>query len=157
MSFARIAVCLMAGLVSLFVFGSNSEVNAQEHCGAGYGLYSQLGFGGFGFRNTPYTLGQVPVPPYFALHPPVYYRAPVPRPYGYSPFAYPGHILTPEPVVSPELINNPYCAPTSLAPEADSAPGITNSASAKPKMIVNPFVSMSSDDAVVAVAQAVKQ
>ena len=70
------------------------------------------GFGGYGFGGlSPYSLGQVPVPPYFALHPPVYYSAPVPRSYGYSPYAYPGRIVTPEapvPVV-PEVIDNAFC------------------------------------------------
>ena len=34
--------------------------------------------------------------PYFAAHPPVYYSYPVPRTYGYSPFAYPPYVMTPE-------------------------------------------------------------
>ena len=33
--------------------------------------------------------------PYYALHPPVYYSYPVARPYGYSPFAYPPGVTTP--------------------------------------------------------------
>jgi hypothetical protein len=156
MSFARIAVCVFVGWISLSTLGLDSAVQAQDYCGAGHGLYSQLGFGGFGFRNTPYTLGQVPVPPYFALHPPVYYSAPVPRPYGYSPFAYPGHIQTPEPVASPELINNPYCAPTNLVPAAKSDPAATDSAAVEPKTIMNPFVSMTTDDAIVALAKMLK-
>ena len=42
----------------------------------------------------------VDTPPYFAVHPPVYYSYMVARTYGYSPFAYPPGVLTPgsEPV-----------------------------------------------------------
>ena len=46
--------------------------------------------------------------PYFALHPPVYYSYPVPRTYGYSPFAYPPYVMTPEIVMrsaAAEIIN----------------------------------------------------
>src|SRR5262245_13412112 len=55
--------------------------------------------------------------PYFALHPPVYYSYPVPRSYGYSPFAYPFGSPTPEiewgpPKVEkkpePKLMSNPH-------------------------------------------------
>ena len=35
--------------------------------------------------------------PYYAAHPPVYYSYPVPRPYGFSPYAYPPGTMTPEP------------------------------------------------------------
>ena len=34
--------------------------------------------------------------PYFAKHPPVYYSYPVPRAYGFSPYAYPPGTPTPE-------------------------------------------------------------
>ena len=42
---------------------------------------------------TPlYSVGAIPTPPYFALHPPVYYSTPVPRAYGYGPWAYPPYV-----------------------------------------------------------------
>src|SRR3954470_23644902 len=52
--------------------------------------------------------------PYFALHPPVYYSQPVPRTYGYSPFAYPPGVMTPEIACAPQpvTINNPYVPST---------------------------------------------
>jgi hypothetical protein len=47
--------------------------------------------------------------PYFALHPPVYYSQPVPRTYGWSPFAYPPGTMTPEvEVVQPQVMRNPH-------------------------------------------------
>lgn len=156
MSAVRVAVLVAAGWISLSVFGLDGTARAHDMCGAGNGLYGQLGFGGYGFRNTPYTLGQVPVPPYFALHPPVYYSAPVPRPYGYSPFAYPGHVLTPEPVAPPQTIENPYCAPTNLVPATESKAELSESAAAKPLLIDNPYLSLPTEDAIVASAKLAK-
>jgi hypothetical protein len=82
-----------------------------------------------------YAVGAIPLPPYFALHPPVYYEMPVPRPYGYSPWAYPPYMTTPEIVEPvPEVIQNEF------------VPQPTKQGSDKPKMasaplrIRNPFV-----------------
>jgi hypothetical protein len=68
--------------------------------------------------------------PYYSLYPPVYYSHPVPRTYGYSPFAYPPGIFTPPseysgysgyaeaaaPQTRPLRIANPYVARTEEAP-----------------------------------------
>ncbi len=43
---------------------------------------------GFGF-GSPYNWAVSERPPYFAIHPPVYYRHPVAHNYGYSPYARP--------------------------------------------------------------------
>jgi len=78
--------------------------------------------------------------PYFALHPPVYYSYIVPRPYGYSPFAYPFGSPTPEIDFSPpkaekkpepKTMTNPYVTEVSHAESA---------AQAEPKVIYNPYV-----------------
>lgn len=85
---------------------------------------------------TPlYAVGTIPVPPYFALHPPVYYEMPIPRTYGYSPWAYPPYITTPEIVEpTPEIIQNKFVPqPSKKAPEK------AKMASA-PLMIQNPYV-----------------
>ena len=56
--------------------------------------FGGCGFGGYGY-GMPYNVyGQDSIP-YFALYPPVYYSHPVPRPYGFSPFAYPPGVTTP--------------------------------------------------------------
>jgi hypothetical protein len=84
--------------------------------------------------------------PYFALHPPVYYSEPVPRTYGYSPFAYPPGTMTPDVVgeSQPVTINNPYVpattptsAPAAIKPSDRSA---SASQARQPLVIVNPFV-----------------
>ena len=75
-----------------------------------------FGYGGYVWSSpypadlTPlYSVGAIPLPPYFALHPPVYYDVPVPRTYGYSPWAYPPYITTPEVVEPvPEIIQNKF-------------------------------------------------
>ena len=73
----------------------------------GYG-YHGLG----GIFSTPYAMGRIPTPPYFMLHPPVYYSYPVARPYGYSPFAYPGTFRTPETTEPmPQNVTNPTLPP----------------------------------------------
>jgi hypothetical protein len=95
----------------------NTDAQAQT-----LGCYGTYGFGhpGFwGYHGSPYSLGQIPTPPYFAIHPPVYYSQPVPRTYGYSPYAYPGTVMTPE-VTEPEVIENPHVTqPAEEQPAAD--------------------------------------
>ena len=93
----------------------------------------QFGYGAYVWSSpypadlTPlYALGTIPTPPYFALHPPVYYEMPIPRTYGYSPWAYPPYITTPEIVEPvPEIIQNkfvPQPKKSSEKPKMVSAP-----------------------------------
>jgi hypothetical protein len=108
-----------------------------------------FGFGGFGgyygfdiaelYRQLYNNL------PYFALHPPVYYSYPVPRPYGYSPFAYLPNMMTPDVMAgSPPLeIINPY-VPSSKnerteEPKADTKAAVSRQP--EPLVIINPYVS----------------
>ncbi len=115
----------------------------------GYSVGSNFGYGFGGFAAaSPYSLGQVPVPPYFALHPPVYYSAPVPRPYGYSPYAYPGWIRTPAVVAAPpcpQVMTNPYVEPTSATSAESATPTPASdddyaAADPQPQQIINPYV-----------------
>lgn len=111
-----------------------------------------VGIGGL-YRSLDYpTERRVP---YFAAHPPVYYSQPVPRTYGYSPFAYTPDTRTPDvvPAMRPVEIVNPYVQPSSnsapaiRAPKARSTKGRTisdNKPVAEPTgplTIINPFVS----------------
>jgi hypothetical protein len=78
--------------------------------------------------------------PYYALHPPVYYSYPVPRTYGYSPFAYPGYIMTPEGCEPQPLeIINPHVPPQPkpASVETDRAASVTTAP--QPLVILNPF------------------
>jgi hypothetical protein len=80
------------------------------------------------------------------MHPPVYYSYPVPRAYGWSPWAYPPGTMTPEilgEMTGPKEIINPHVPP---APEAK--PTSTNNKSVQhrapqgpvPQVVLNPFV-----------------
>jgi len=115
----------------------------------GFGLGLGIGGGGYGwdiaelYRELYHNL------PYFALHPPVYYSEPVPRTYGYSPFAYPPGTMTPDVSYAPEpvTISNPYAPATPVTVPSEMKP-TDRSASAsqepQPLVIINPFVSPAS-------------
>src|SRR5690349_6325928 len=87
--------------------------SAHAQCaayGGGYGGYGGYGFGAWDVgRHYQVLADNVP---YHAAFPPVYYSYPVPRTYGYSPFAYPPGVMTPEVEMAPEVIDNPYVAPS---------------------------------------------
>ncbi len=70
---------------------------------------------GYGYSGSLYGLGRLPVPPYFSIHPPVYYSLPRARTYGQSPFAYSGDYRRPE-RVAPRFVRNPYVEVMPAAP-----------------------------------------
>lgn len=115
-----VAVLLMLGVVT------ESSAQGINPCGVGGFAYP----GWFGYTASPYSLGQIPTPPYYALHPPVYYSLPVPRTYGYSPYAYPGSVRTPE-VEMAEVIENPH---------AKDKPEVTPARTVAYQIIDNPYV-----------------
>ncbi len=127
---------------SLIASGGPSFVGSYPVAvGGGFGSGH---FGDGGFSNL-YNQGFIPVPPYYALHPPVYYSVPVPRTYGYSPFAYPGTVPTPEVSIQPADIINPYVDPApapDLGPEEVPAPTqeTSDKTATLPPVIHNPFV-----------------
>lgn len=106
----------------------------------GYGGYGNYGPQWFGNFESPYATGRIPTPPYFALHPPVYYSYAVPRSYGYSPFAYPGTVRTPDVEVAPQsaVIINPHVkqkVKEASSKEDDKVAELLP----KSQMIINPF------------------
>ena len=131
--------------IAVIMLAAPSQVQAQcanGTCGGGFGgVYGNGVFGGF---SSPYATDRIPTPPYFALHPPVYYSVPVPRTYGYSPIAYGGNVRTPDiaPAANAPLsIVNPYVTqPAKAEVKAEKKPADGDTAIAKPLMIVNPFV-----------------
>lgn len=110
--------------VILGVFGMAGQAKADGCCG--YGWWLEPG------RISPYSSGLIPMPPYYAIHPPVYYSTPVPRSYGWSPFAYPPSVPTPEPV-KPAVFQNPFVP----KPAADTQ--AKTSAASTPLVQANPF------------------
>src|SRR5207248_5031631 len=91
---------ILTFLLSALVLCALPTAQAQESCG-GWGCDS--GYGWL-YNSLRYEV------PHFAAFPPVYYSYPVPRTYGYSPFAYPPNVMTP--VIAeekkPVTIINPY-------------------------------------------------
>jgi hypothetical protein len=136
--------------------GGHGGGHSGGHSGGhGFGRGFGRGFGGIGFVGGGGDCGWDIADlynqlynnlPYFALHPPVYYSCPVPRTYGYSPFAYPPGVMTPDFVTGPipMTINNPYTpaiknpAAPAMSPSSDSS--ATATPVVEPLVIVNPFV-----------------
>lgn len=103
-----------------------------------YDGYYGYGFPWFGYGNNgpaAYALGNIPAPPYFALHPPVYYSHPVARTYGSSPFAYSGNFPYQAQVAAPRLMANPRIELRQPAPKAKTAAHVA----VTPVRIANPY------------------
>ncbi len=119
--------------------------NASAQCAGGGPFYGGYGFGAWDVGRLYGVLSRNV--PYYAAFPPVYYSVPVPRTYGYSPFAYPPGVMTPEVEFSqPVTINNPYfkgekVEPAKLQRKSTPADKTTSTAPTKaPQLVLNPFV-----------------
>lgn len=120
---AVLAVALSAGTASADCYG-----NGIGNCWFG-------NLNAYGASGTLYGSGYLFVPPYFAVHPPVYYSHQYYRPYGWTPYAQPSFI---SPVVlkaEPRMIVNPHVAVKE--PKEVKQPKSDNTA--KAEMIVNPY------------------
>jgi hypothetical protein len=154
----RQLLCLfaLAAMLACVPFSSADAIGGGNHGhggmggrGRGFGGGFGGGYGGYGGWDVAELYRQLYNNlPYFALHPPVYYSEPVPRTYGYSPFAYPPGTMTPDVVgeAQPVTINNPY-APATAPAKAEGKPNDRSASAAaapEPLVIVNPFVSPAS-------------
>jgi len=132
----RVSLWIGCGIL-LLSFGASAAL-AQNGAGGlqgGFGVFGGGGGGGYGFGYFNYGSGinnSNDHIPFYALYPPVYYSYPVPRPYGYSPFAYPPGIATPETPIPAEFLN-PY-----VPRKAESKPASERTTG--PRMYINPFV-----------------
>ncbi|HYO23533.1 MAG TPA: hypothetical protein VEQ85_01135 [Lacipirellulaceae bacterium] len=131
-------------LAAIGLASAGAAGRAEAQCGYGVGAYGS--FGAWDVGRLYGVLAQNV--PYYAAFPPVYYSVPVPRTYGYSPFAYPPGTLTPDVVESPAplSIDNPF-----VPNGGESAAGSATEAAAdqtttakpgtpQPLLVVNPFV-----------------
>jgi hypothetical protein len=129
-------------LFTLFAALVMSAPASAQYCGGGYGC-GGCGYDyGYLYNSLDYNV------PYFAAHPPVYYSYPVPRTYGYSPFAYPPYVMTPDVAddCAPVEITNPY-VPSSKQDKAATPSDHTAShvgRHVEPLVIDNPFVARQS-------------
>ncbi len=116
------AKLILVGSLILVVVGVAGSAVGQD----GYGF--PYAFGGYYYSQS--YLGEWP--PYFALHPPVYYSHQVPRTYGYSPFPYPPYVLTPGSEMKPTVIQNVYSGGSNAESDEQQGP--------QPLRIDNPYV-----------------
>jgi hypothetical protein len=119
---------------------SSAASSALAQCAAYGGGY---GFGAWDVGRLYRVLADNV--PYHAAFPPVYYSYPVPRTYGYSPFAYPPGVMTPEVETQPQVIDNPYTAPgpEAVTPQAELGPADETTIvprESQPLVIINPYV-----------------
>lgn len=130
------------GVVCAMLLASAAVAEAQSpYVGGGYGPW----YGYSGYEGGLFGDYQSQSLPYFALFPPVYYSCPVPRTYGYSPFAYPSYVMTPEaPPAAPVTVTNPYVPKAPAKPaekETPPAPKVKQASTAEsPLRIQNPYV-----------------
>ena len=127
-------VILLATALFVFsIFGAHTA-QAQGYCG------------GFGYCGINFPFGvygsRVEDVPYFSMFPPVYYSMPVPRTYGWSPFAYPPGTMTPEvEPAAPQDLTNPYVPQsTDSKPAKPTAAHTASHRTIKPQVLINPFV-----------------
>ena len=129
-------------LLALAVAATAASIDRASAQCAGYG-------GGYGFGawdvGRLYSVLADNVP-YYAAFPPVYYSYPVPRTYGYSPFAYPPGVMTPDvEIAQPMTIENPYFEGEAeeVEPKIEPAPAdetTSNAQPVRPLVIMNPYV-----------------
>ena len=104
---------------------ASAEAGWPGGCGYGYGNF-------YGLWGNPYVYSQgaAYIPPYYAIHPPVYYSPHITaRPYGASPYAWPPVMTGPRAMgavaaapAKPEMITNPYVKSATAATEREEAP-----------------------------------
>lgn len=98
----------------------------------------------YGFSGTGLYQSMGMMPPYYAMFPPVYYSYPVPRPYGYSPFAYPPGYVTPEGErIQAKEVFNPYVPRKPASATGDRT-------AAMPLEFINPYVTRRSSPSLAA-------
>ncbi|WP_254509316.1 hypothetical protein [Anatilimnocola floriformis] len=146
--FALLCSVLLLALVSANVAQAQFPYGGDVAAWNGWGGYG--GGGGWGYLGT--RVGFVPQPPYYAIHPPVYYSAQIiRRPYGYSPYAYPptypqfGQQMIESrssAASDPTVFINPYAQPNGggQLPPPRVGPAAGDNSSVQPQMIINPYV-----------------
>jgi hypothetical protein len=125
-----VRVCCLLGVIAAWnAMGASAQA---QYNGMSNGLY---------LYNLPYNLYGMETVPYYSLHPPVYYSFPVPRTYGYSPFAYPPGYVTPDLAPQPLLMTNPHAKPTgrSTSPTPSAPRRSVDRVTVAPRVIVNPY------------------
>lgn len=111
-----LAAAITAGFISAreamadgnIIVHSTSSVGFGNNCGLGYG--NRWSWGPYSLNRS---LGYLPMPPYYAMHPPVYYSHNVAVPYGMSPYPISSYspsvsYVAERPTPEPQVVVNPY-------------------------------------------------
>lgn len=111
-----LAAAMTVGLISTreakadgnIIVHSTSSVGFGNNCGLGYG--NRWSWGPYSLNRS---LGYMPMPPYFAMHPPVYYSHNVAVPYGISPYPISSYspsvsYVAERTIAAPQVVVNPY-------------------------------------------------
>ncbi|QDS93583.1 hypothetical protein FF011L_23560 [Roseimaritima multifibrata] len=139
------SLCMTAlfALAATAVCGSSAEAGSP----------APYSYGNLGFFN-PYTFpsnGNVRTPPYFSVHPPVYYSTRHARPYGMSPFAAPPMVMPAENYrgrqdaqFTPRSLPNPFCTVSPVVEPVEDSEVIPVNAVDHPDFVIgdiqsNPF------------------
>ena len=131
---------LFVGVLGVCMLGSVLSSSATAQIGP-WGVWAPWYYYPYGSYTGSY--GTVPTPPYFAIHPPVYYGPRIRMAYGHSPIARPPLTVvglgsqedTPEaPLQSGLTIWNPYVADASAKSGKGAVAG-------KPQTVQNPYYS----------------
>lgn len=140
MSFRKVLV-----VAALAVCPLAATEKAHAQCG-GFGAF---GLGAYADVGNLYRVLSQNVP-YYSAFPPVYYSYPVPRTYGYSPFAYlPTHVTPEYAAPAPLAIDNPYVkgSQTAAADSQADKPSLDQTTNTQrriePLAIVNPYATPS--------------
>ncbi|OHB77571.1 MAG: hypothetical protein A2W31_01550 [Planctomycetes bacterium RBG_16_64_10] len=131
----RLPLMLLLAATTLFTLGVSCKAQANGCCGGGPYWWGFHGFYGNAYYPSDRRI------PYFAEHPPVYYSYPVPRTYGYSPYASPPTYTEPELRVDPVIIPNPYVPvePTSTGKAKPADRSAAKPGHSVPLVITNPY------------------
>lgn len=133
----NLMLCAFALTAIVAFWPTTASAGGPFGCGDWWGINGAYGLYGNRVNEVPY----------FSMFPPVYYSLPVPRSYGWSPFAYPPGTMTPAvEVAKPQEIINPHVPQkTEAKPSATEAKTRTTGYEApQPKEIINPFVKSAS-------------
>jgi hypothetical protein len=125
----RIVVVVLLALAFVLGAGAGSSQAANPGWGCGAPFYYPF-YAQYGREHIPY----------FALHPPVYYSEPIPRTYGYSPFAYPFGSPTPEIELLPPAPEKKPEPKVMHNPHVREASHVEHATQAEPKVVYNPYV-----------------
>src|SRR3712207_703087 len=126
---ARLAKRLL--VLSVVAAGVSFARTSDAFDGPWWGGWNMNGFG-CGYGASLYNAGKIPVPPYYAIHPPVYYGHRVRQTYGDSPYAQPPSRWALQ-SSTPVIIINPFVPSTANQMATDHAPPMRST------IIENPY------------------